>query len=77
MDARIIDGDIVITFIRPGSVADAASLRPGFTIETAGESALAKERDSFRRIVVYAVRYHPQHNRKARPATHLSGVIDA
>lgn len=40
VDARIIDGKMVITSVRSGSVADAAGLRPGFTIETADGKTL-------------------------------------
>ncbi len=39
-DVRIIDNQMVITSIRPGSVADAAGLRPGFKIESADGKTL-------------------------------------
>jgi C-terminal processing protease CtpA/Prc len=33
VDVRWMDGDTVITAVKPGSAADAAGLRPGYTIE--------------------------------------------
>ncbi len=41
MEARIIDGQAIVTSVKPGSVAEVAGLRPGLALETINGKSLA------------------------------------